>query len=136
LRQKFRLWTAIVAFSLRRRGALRKMNKDAFAALQRDLLAACEAQAVAADGQRRAFFHRLEGLLRPWLSPEALAQADLEIHQQLARECHEAEEVIDKWAGAPAEPDPNNPGILAYWKTRRAQSELEAHLRKHFGLEL
>jgi serine/threonine protein kinase len=136
-RHNFRLWTAIVALSLRRRGALRKMNKEAFSALQRDLLAACEAQAVAAEDQGRALFHKLEGLLRPWLNPEALAQADLEIHQQLARECHEAEDELDKWAGRPTGPDPNSAGnILSYWRTRRAQSHLEAHLRKHFGLEL
>jgi serine/threonine-protein kinase len=136
-REKFRQWTAIIEFSSRRRGSLRRLNREAFAVLHRDLVATCQAQAGVGRDRRRAFFERLEGLLRPWMSPEALAHADLEIHAQLARMFQQAERELDKWlvSDDPADSDQTNLGrLLARFKRRGAPYDWKAQLRKVFGL--
>ncbi len=111
---KFRQWTAMVELTLRQRGSLRRMNREAFSALQRDLIQACQAQVCVGTDQRRAFFQRLEELLKPWLSPDALAETDLEIHGQVARMFKEAERQLDKWvvASVPPASDQSNFGRL------------------------
>src|SRR5262249_45653273 len=62
-RDKFRQLAAIVTITLHRRGALRRINRQAFAALQRDLVAACHAQACVGRDPRSNFFRDLEDLL-------------------------------------------------------------------------
>jgi serine/threonine protein kinase len=99
-RDKFRKWASIIEHTVRRRSALRRLNHAGFAALQRDLVAACQAQARVGPAARREFFQGLANLLQPWLTPEALAQTDLEIHCQLAHHFREAERELDRWAAA------------------------------------
>jgi hypothetical protein len=99
-REKFRRWTAVVELTLRRRGALPRIDREAFNALQQDLVRACHVQASAAEDRRRQFYQQLEELLKPWLSPEALANTDLEIHYQLVREFRQAERQLDAWIAA------------------------------------
>jgi hypothetical protein len=89
-----------VEYILCRRGAFRQVKREAFAALQQQLVGACRAQASAAVGDRRAFFQRLEDLLKPWLSPEALTQTDLEIRSQILDMFHQAERDLDRWLAA------------------------------------
>jgi serine/threonine-protein kinase len=100
LREKLREWTALVEYILCRRGAFRRVKREAFAALQQQLVGACQAQASAAVGDRRAFFLRLEELLKPWLSPEALTQTDLEVRSQILDMFHQAERELDRWLAA------------------------------------
>jgi serine/threonine-protein kinase len=136
-RDKFRQWTAIVTITLNRRGALRRINRQAFAALQRDLVAACHAQASVARDRRSDFFRDLEDLLKPWLSPDALAHTDLEIHCQLARWFRQAERELDKWVppNEPPEPDPTSFGRLLTRLTQRGEPRWQVQLRNVFGLE-
>jgi serine/threonine protein kinase len=94
---KFRQWTAMVELTLIQRGSLGRINREAFCALQRYLVRACQAQLLTAPDHRREFFQRLEELLKPWLSPDALAQADLDIHHQVAQLFKQAERVLDQW---------------------------------------
>jgi serine/threonine protein kinase len=137
--EKFRQWTAVVEITLRRRGALRQINREAFGALQRHLVRACQVHASAADHGRSAFFHRLEELLKPWLTPEALAQTDLEIHAQLFREFQQAERELDQWIapdGTTAGDEQSTTGRLGSgFKKRRRQQELRAQLRQIFGVD-
>jgi hypothetical protein len=81
----------------------------------------------------------LEELLKPWLSPEALAQTDLEIHYQLVREFQQAERELDKWVapgGTTAEDEHSTIGRLrSGFKKRRRQLEFRAQLRQTFGVD-
>ena len=61
--------SAIVEFTLRWRGSVPRINREAFRALQQDLVRACHVQASAAKDRRREFYERLEQLMKPWLSP-------------------------------------------------------------------
>jgi serine/threonine-protein kinase len=111
---RFRQWTAIVERSLRRPGALRRMNRETFSALHRSLVTACEVQANAAQGQRRDFFRGLADLLKPWLSPDAIVQTDIEIRYQLVHLFQQAEQELNRWARASrsAESDQTSLGRL------------------------
>jgi serine/threonine-protein kinase len=100
LRDKLREWTALVEYILCRRWAFRRVKREAFAALQQQLVGACQAQASAAVGDRRAFFLRLEDLLKPWLSPDSLAQTDPEIRSRILAMFHQAERDLDRWLAA------------------------------------
>jgi serine/threonine-protein kinase len=136
-RDKFRLWTAIVTITLRRRGALRRINREAFASLQRDLVAACHAQACAAQDPRSDFFQELKDLLKPWLSPDALAQTDLEIHYQLAGWFCQAERELDRWV-PPSDPPEGDLTSFGRFLTRlkqRPEPHWQVQLRNVFGLE-
>jgi serine/threonine-protein kinase len=134
-REKFRQWTALVEFTLRRRGACPRINREAFATLQRDLVGGCRALAGAADDERRAFFERLEELLKPWLNPQTLARTDLEIHHQLVEEFQQAERALDRWM-AKAEDDQSTLGrLLTLFKRRQKQHDLREQLRQTFGVK-
>jgi serine/threonine protein kinase len=133
-RAKLRHWTAIIENTVRRRSALRRLNRPAFAALHRDLMTACQAQARASHGPRREFFDALASLLQPWLSPEALAQTDVEIHSQLAHLFRDAERELAQWAKA------NGHGkgrgrLAARFRDPDTERGWTARLRKAFGLE-
>jgi serine/threonine protein kinase len=94
---KFRQWTAMVELTLTQRGSLNRLNREAFSALHADLVTACQAHLRTAQDERRDFFQRLVELLKPWLSPDALAHADPEIHSQVAYLFKQAERVLDQW---------------------------------------
>jgi serine/threonine protein kinase len=139
-REKFRQWTALVEFTLRRRGALRGLKRQAFSALQQDLVKACRAQAEAAEGARREFYQRLEERLKPWLNPDALAHADLEIHYQVAHEFREAEEELDRWvAGGAVAAEGDRTGIgrlLKRFKKARDETDFKERMRELYGIRL
>jgi hypothetical protein len=138
--EKFRQWTVIVEFTLRRRGALRGINRPAFRALHQELVVACQAEANAGEGERRAFYLRLEERLKPWLSPEALAQAELEIHCQVASEFQEAAQELERLlAGSGAAETKHESGLgrlLSGFKRRRDQHNFKAYMRQQFGVDL
>jgi serine/threonine protein kinase len=135
-RERFRQWTMLVELTLRRRSSLRKVNRKAYAGLYRDLLAACRAHAAGADVEKHTFFKRLEELLKPWLTPEALAHADLEIHYQLAHEFQQIERELDKWVPYPeASAESTTFGwFFSQFKPRRPHLTTEAQIRKLFGV--
>jgi hypothetical protein len=138
-REKFRQWTALVEFTLRRRGAVRGINRQAFAALHRELVRACQALASAAEGARREFYQRLEERLEPWLSPEALAQTDLEIHYQVAYEFQEAERDLDRWVAASGTSVAGQTAIgrlLGRFKRQWEQHHFKEQMRELYGVEL
>src|SRR5205823_2200299 len=82
-RDKFRRWTTIIESIVCRRGPLRRIDPEAFSVLQQALVKACEQQASSAEGARQEFYQRLAEILKPWLHPKALTQADLEVRYQL-----------------------------------------------------
>jgi hypothetical protein len=87
----------MVEHTLTQRGSSRGMDHEAFGALQRELITACQAQQRGTSDARSAYFHRLEELLKPWLSPRALAETEPEIRGQVARLFREAECELDLW---------------------------------------
>jgi len=96
-RDKFRRWTTIIESIVCRRGPLRRIDPEAFSVLQQALVAACEQQASSAEGARQEFYQRLAEILKPWLHPKALTQADLEVRYQLLHQCRQVEQDLDRW---------------------------------------
>jgi hypothetical protein len=85
------------------------------AALQQNLVATCHGQASAArERMTRDVIQELEGHLKPWPSPEGLAQTGLGIHYQPTLRIREAGKGLDEWVLTPvaAEPDQASPGRL------------------------
>jgi serine/threonine protein kinase len=138
--EKWQHWTAIVAASVRRRGATRWINPRAFRALQTELVRACRAQANASEGESRHLFQRLEELVKPWLTPESLTQTDLEIHLSLATLCQQAKQDIDTWAGRSptrtGEGESTLGSFLGRLLKRKDQPEFKEKMRQLYGVEL
>jgi hypothetical protein len=140
LREKWQHWTAIVAASVRRRGATHWINPRAFRGLQTELVRACRAQAHASAAETRHLFQRLEELVKPWLSPESLTQTDLEIHFSLVRLCQQAQQDLDAWAGR----SPTQPGgsastlgsFLGRLIKRKDRPDFKETMRQLYGVEL
>src|SRR4051794_10677085 len=89
LRARWSRWTAIVEAFAARRPSRRWVDPVDYGALRRDLMADCRAAAGAADPGGPAAFEDLESLVRPWLCPKTLAQADREILEGLLARCRE-----------------------------------------------
>jgi hypothetical protein len=138
--EKWHDWTAIVAASVRRREASYWINPRAYRVLQTELVRVCRAQANASDGETRLLFLRLEELVKPWLTPEALTQTDLEIHYSLVRLCQQATEDLDTWAGR----SPTQTGgsestlgsILGRLLKRKHQPDFKEKMRQLYGVQL
>jgi len=96
-RDKFRLWTTVIESIVCRRGPLRRIDPEAFSVLQQALVRACEERASSAEGARQDFYQRLAEVLKPWLHPKALTQADLEVRYQLLHQCRQVEQDLDRW---------------------------------------
>jgi serine/threonine-protein kinase len=88
LRKGWQWWAAVVE-GVSRGGDLRRLNGAAYRSLHGELVRGCRARASAA-GPQQARYRRLEDLVAPWLTPEALAAADRATLQSLARACREA----------------------------------------------
>jgi hypothetical protein len=63
----------------------------AYETLYGQLIDACRSLADSADGEKPGDTESLEGLVRPWMNPRALAQADREILEDLLARCREVE---------------------------------------------
>jgi hypothetical protein len=84
-------WTTVVEqFATQKRGRHR-LSGPAYSALHQDLLQTCRCLADTADKQGRGIYKNLESLAQPWMSPIALAKADLEVLSDLLRRCRQAE---------------------------------------------
>jgi len=138
IREKLRQWTAIVKFTLYRRGGVSRINREAFRRLQQELVRACHMQASAAPEGRREFYERLEQLLQSWFNPEALTTTDLEIHYQLINEFQQAERQLDTLIDARGPKDDQSTfgSFFTFFKKRRAQQDLKDLLRDVFGVNL
>ena len=89
LRADWSRWTTIVEAFAHRRPSRRWVDPVAYGTLHRRLLAQCRAEA---DGPgASAGSEELESLVRPWLSPKTLAQADREILGGLLVRCRAVE---------------------------------------------
>jgi serine/threonine protein kinase len=126
--EKWRQWTALIRMSLSQRGSRRWINVKEFQALQKDLANACRAQARRTGGNLRKLFEAMEGLVRPWITPESLMRTDAEIHHSLLVHCEQAEKDLERWAGRPperAEEVQAPGGLFALFKRRRERPESE-----------
>jgi serine/threonine protein kinase len=133
---KWQQWTAIIAESLRCRGSRHWINSQAFQALQEELVQMCRERICAAEGRQREFLESLEGLVKPWLTPEAFMQMDMEIHVSLVRLCQQAEQTLNDWVKATraVREDAETPagGFLSRFRKRRDLLDFQAKMRKLF----
>jgi serine/threonine protein kinase len=138
--EKWRHWTAIVAASVRHRGAGHWVNPRAFRGLQTELVRACRAQAAASDGETRHLFQRLGELVEPWLTPETLTQTDLEIHLSLVRLCQQATADLHTWAGRSktqtTASESTIGSILGRLLKRKDRPEFKEKMRRLYGVHL
>jgi serine/threonine-protein kinase len=91
-------WTAMVRALMGGRAKRRRINPRSFQALHMRLVESCEAQAKLAEGPRRDFYERLAELVKPWVRPGALLEADKEIRCSLYMLCQEAGQELDQFA--------------------------------------
>ena len=89
LRDDWRRWTWTVSRYALCKG--RRPDAEAHAALHRRLVASCRAMAAESPGDE-AFYESLDGLVRPWATPDVLARTDRELLYDLLRQCREAEQ--------------------------------------------
>jgi hypothetical protein len=90
LRGRWLQWTALVEGFAHRRVARLRVDAEGYRKLHRELLRGCRSLAGRAGEPGRAFFEGLEDLVRPWLHPRVLEQADREILFDLLARCQEA----------------------------------------------
>lgn len=90
LRRRWSQWTAVVEGYARRRRGRRVVDTDDYRVLHQRLLTTCHSLAVAGDPTARSFYLNLEGLLRPWMVPRVLEQADRDILFDLLGRCEQA----------------------------------------------
>jgi hypothetical protein len=89
LRRPWRRWAEVVeSFALRRPGRGRLRERE-YEALHRLPLQTCRSLADAAGEVRRGYYQGLEDLVRPWLTPRTLEQADGEILLALLARCRQ-----------------------------------------------
>jgi hypothetical protein len=98
LRDCWGRWTEILSLFARRRPARCRLDPCAYAALHKELIAACRSLAEA-DDPERAFYASLEETIKPWLNLRALERTDREILTGLALHCREVERKLSgrKW---------------------------------------
>jgi len=134
--EKWQQWTAIIAESLRCRGSRHWINPQAFQALQAELVQMCRVRICAAEGRQREFLQSLEGLVKPWLTPETFMQMDMEIHVSLLRLCQQAEQTLNDWVNATRAVTPNAEtiagGFLGRFRKRRDLLDFQSKIRKLF----
>jgi serine/threonine protein kinase len=96
-RAKWKRWTGIVERSVRRRGSSSSINAQEFEQLQQELVRGCQEHARVARGGQREFFESLAELVKPWLTPKALTNADEELQGSLLELCQQALRQLDRW---------------------------------------
>jgi serine/threonine protein kinase len=133
---KWQQWTAIIAESLRCRGSRHWINPQAFQALQEELVQMCGERIRTTEGREREFLESLEGLVKPWLAPEAFMQMDMEIHVSLVRLCQQAEQTLIDWVKATRAVTENAEtlagGFLSRFRKRRDLLDFQGKIRKLF----
>lgn len=92
LRRCWRRWAAVVELYARRRRGRLRVDAEAYGRLHQGLLETC--RKAKARGERKELCENLESLAQPWLSPRVLAQADVEILQDLLLRVRQAEQEL------------------------------------------
>jgi serine/threonine-protein kinase len=89
VRDAWRWWTdAVAAFHNRRRPSL---DDAGYRRLQEGLLATCRNSAASGPQQQRAFYRRLEEIVKPWVSLQSLERTEPELLASLMTQCRRAE---------------------------------------------
>ncbi len=111
LRDCWGRWTAILSLFARRRPARRRLDPRAYAALRKEVIAACRSLAEA-GGPERPFYAGLEETVKPWLNLRVLERTDREILTGLLLHCREVERQLNgrKW----------RPALPLHWKPAMA----------------
>jgi eukaryotic-like serine/threonine-protein kinase len=98
LQKDWRRWTALVR-ALAQGGVKRRpINRRSFQLLQSRLVESCNTLANLSDGPRRDFYQRLAGLVKPWVRPGILLEADKDLRSSLYVLCQQAEQELDQLA--------------------------------------
>jgi serine/threonine protein kinase len=87
--QSWQQWLTLVERCVRSRRPC--VNKGAYQAAHRRLLDICRSHAQTGDGARSAFYGRVETIVEPWLTPQALAAVDRATVLSLLRNCRQIE---------------------------------------------
>src|SRR6516165_283091 len=90
LMRHWRQWTSIVELFARRRRARLRVDAREYEKLYKEMIAVFQSEAETADLPRRAFYGYLAELVRPWMTPRTLEQADGEILFDLWSKCENA----------------------------------------------
>jgi serine/threonine protein kinase len=86
LKRSWQEWFSVIDF-LAGGGDHRRIATGGYRALHTNLLAFCRAGVESGEEARRGFYARMESLVEPWLTPEALAQSDSGTLQHLLQTC-------------------------------------------------
>jgi eukaryotic-like serine/threonine-protein kinase len=93
LRRSWRAWMSVVEVFVRG-GSRSRVREPDYRRLHAELRAACRAHAERASGPVRDFFRRLEAIVEPWVTPQALASTDRETLDALLTRCRRADELL------------------------------------------
>lgn len=94
LKTLWRRWTAIVEALARRRRESRRLLAQEYGEVHRGLLKACRSQIGISDETTRPFFQRLEALVKPWVSLDAITSANRAILADLLKRSKAADAVL------------------------------------------
>jgi hypothetical protein len=87
LRRCFNQWVDIVELFARRRRARKRIDPEAYVALQRELIRSCRALAASANEVEAAFYRYIEDLAQPWLDLAVLSKGERDILFDLVIRC-------------------------------------------------
>src|SRR5258708_6988459 len=91
LRNRWVRWTAIVVLFALRLPAGKRVDTKSYGILYEGLIAICRSLVEATGGTHSDDPGSLERIVRPWMTPRTLAQADREILESLLARCREVE---------------------------------------------
>ncbi len=91
LRKCWGRWTKIVELFARRQPARRRVDRQTYVALRRELIEHCQATAATANDVDAIFYRYLEDLVQPWLDPGVLNRTDRDILFDLLIRCKDAQ---------------------------------------------
>lgn len=94
LRKRWHQWTKMIESFARRNVKSRRIDVQSYRALYEGLLEACRCRMARPDIDANGLMHRLEELVKPWLTPDILARTDPEVLQNLLERCRKAEEEL------------------------------------------
>jgi hypothetical protein len=93
LRRSWRTWMSVVELFVRG-GSRSRVREQEYRRLHAELRAACRGHAERTSGPVREFFRRLEAIVEPWVTPQALASTDRETLDALLTKCRRADELL------------------------------------------
>jgi len=94
LKEHWRQWSGIVAQFAKRRDAQPSIQHGEYLALHNALVQECQTLATQSDAAQEAFFLEAKGIVKPWLTPQSLAQAESHVVIRLAQQCRTIERTL------------------------------------------